>query len=43
MVNRGGNLDPKLCVLLKVAHLPLLNEGNDALAEPQKEPVEPTS
>ncbi len=34
MVNRGGNLDPKLHVLLKVAHLPLLNEGNDAFAEP---------
>jgi hypothetical protein len=43
MVNRGGNLDPKLHDLLKVAHLLLLNEGNDVFAEPQnlwKPPVE---
>ena len=35
MVNPGGNLDPKLHVLLKVAHLPLLNKENDEFAEPQ--------
>jgi hypothetical protein len=35
MVNRGGDLDPKLQVLLKVAHLLLLIKGNDAFAEPQ--------
>ncbi len=35
MVNQGGNFDPKLHVFLKVAHLPLLNKGNDAFAEPQ--------
>ncbi len=35
MVDRGGDLNPKLQVLLKVAHLPLLNKGNDAFAEPQ--------
>ncbi len=35
MVNQGGDLDPKLQVLLKVAHLLLLNKGNDAFPEPQ--------
>ncbi len=44
MVNQGGNLDPKLHVLLKVAHLSLLNKGNDVFVEPQNlwsPPVEP--
>jgi hypothetical protein len=35
MVNRGGDLNPKLQVLLKVGHLPLFNKGNDAFTEPQ--------
>ena len=35
MVNQGGYLDPKLQVLLKVAHLLLFNKGNDAFMEPQ--------
>jgi hypothetical protein len=35
MVNQGWNLNPKLHVLLKVAHLLLLNKGNDVLVELQ--------
>jgi hypothetical protein len=34
-VKRHWNLNPKLCVLLKVAHLQLLNEGKDVFVEPQ--------
>jgi hypothetical protein len=33
MVNQDGNLNPKLHVILKLAHLPLLNKGNDLFAD----------